>query len=1012
MRISLTARFLIWILPVTFAAVLTTAAATYHVARRQIIGDVRKELDALGKNAAEQIRACLDQRSNDLATVSASPLFKDHYMNLEYGLLQEAGAYLHEIERMLLQFARRTGVYPQLSYVDASGREICRIRDAKIGLAAKEALDPADLAALRRLRPGQRCVSGIRRVPWHGSPVVRYEAPLRDEAGAFRGALVFDYSLKHVYGLLRRLGRISLGRGYLADRRSPRAWEGLSGPDPGLLATSSPVPGTSWSVILTADRDERLGGLRLVKNVAFVLALFASVLTLLAIVIQVRSTLQPVQNLVAAVNAYAEGDLDRRVRISKPGEIASLADAFNSMADRLKERSEELQSRIRELTALQRMSDAVLRQLGRREIGRTCLEAAVTGLGFERGALYWVDEERGEIAGECVYGTEPVGFTDESIRRRRVPMDCDDVLAHVARSRSALSVPDASADPRCNPDFVFEAKTKSLCLAPIMGRDRVLGIIGADNPRSEGPVSPQQARSLALFCRAAGLALENAQLLDAVVRSEARYRTAIENSPDAVVGLDQNFLVTLWNRRAEALFGYQTAEACGRTLAAILDEAAYADFKRGIETEGVIRHADVAGRTRDGRRLDLTLSAAGREGLSGSAREWFVVMQDVTERKRLQSQLIQAEKLSAVGSLVAGVAHELNNPLTGVIGFAEFLHSMPGLPPEAMDDLRTLYSSAMRCRDIVQGLLVFARPGGSALWRVSLNDIVQATLALFEYRMVKTERIDLEADLAPALPEVAGDFQKIQQVLFNLISNACDALQGRMGRRVIRVMTRPTPEGGALIEVEDTGPGVPPSKRERIFEPFFTTKPPGKGTGLGLSISAEIVAVLKGSLRCGESPEGGARFTAVFPPCPPGVKAAESSPLQHLPPPATGTRALVIDDEPDIVKLMLRLLREDGIEAAAAAGFEDAARRIRAGQADLVVADVEMGPFKGTELVEAAKGVKTPPAFVFVTGDILNQTLTRELARLTLPILAKPFLRTDFLRVVRRALCRGKGSRV
>ncbi|MBI3553338.1 MAG: PAS domain S-box protein [Elusimicrobia bacterium] len=997
---SLSTRLLVWILPVSLTTTLAISLSTYLIARGVILWETQQGIAAVTQAAAAQVKAYFKQRDNDLATISQSPLFKDHYMNVEYGLDQEAEVYRREIERMLLDLERRSGAYPRLAYLDASGRKICIVKDGRIVVPDRPLEEKDYFVSLKKLKPGQRLVSPIIRVPWHNAPIVRYGTPIVDEAGRFRGALVFAVSLEPVYDSLGRLRLGVSGRSFLSARPLGRFYEGLSPSSRETLTSVVAIPGTPWSVVTVVDRRDFIANLAWVSTMTFFFALIASTLLVLIITRQVRTLLRPLQALVRASEAYAGGDLGVRVEVAGPGEVSALAESFNVMADRLKARTEDLMQRVRELTALHRMNDAVLRQLGRDAIGKASLEAAVQGLGFERGILYWVDEARGQVVGACVHGMEGVGLTDDEVRRRVISLESGHILAQITRAREPIYVEDAMNDPRCDREGVTRIGGKSFCGAPIVVRERVIAVICLSAPLAGKTIPTSQMRSLSLFCGAAGLALENAQLVDAIVASEARYRTAVENSPHAVVGLDQNFRITLWNRRAEALFGYQPTEAFGRTLSVIFGDKTYRLLKRQVETEGAIRQAEAAGSSRDGRKLDLNLSWTGQSAGPGGAREWFVVLQDETEKKRLQSQLIQAEKMTAVGSLIAGVAHELNNPLAAVTGFAELLKDLPA-KPEEKEDLRLLYESALRCRDIVQGLLLFVRQDKAVRQRLSLNYVVQSTLALFEYRLIKTEGIKLEVELDPGVPQIAGEFQKLQQVLVNLLSNACDALKGRIGPRVIRARTRSNAEGSS-VEIEDNGPGVPREKREVIFEPFHTSKPAGQGTGLGLSISKQIVSEFGGNLRYEDVAAGGARFVAGFPTCPADLPEPET--VMQLPPSMPGRRVLVVDDEPELVQLMLRLLAEDGLIASASTDCRTIMRRIEDDEFDLVITDIDLGPSKGTQLLQASRGLTRPPSFIFVTGDVLNRSLAKELAELDVPVLPKPFLRTEFLRLVRRVL--------
>jgi two-component system NtrC family sensor kinase len=475
--------------------------------------------------------------------------------------------------------------------------------------------------------------------------------------------------------------------------------------------------------------------------------------------------------------------------------------------------------------------------------------------------------------------------------------------------------------------------------------------------------------------------------------------TIVDNLPIAVVGLDQRFRITLWNRRAEALFGYQPSEAFGRDLSFLVGAADYERLKRRVDADGALRQEETRGYTRDGRALELSLSLTGQLG-AGGAREWSVVIQDETEKKRLQEKLIQAEKLSVAGSLIAGVAHELNNPLSAVTGFAELLETLP-LNSVEREDLRLLQQSALRCKDIVHGLLSFVRQGPSPRQRLGLNAVAQATLGLLEYRLVRTEGIALEIDLDPRAPLVAGDFSRLQQVAVNLLGNAADALRGRAGRRVIRVRTRVLSDGSEL-EVEDNGPGLAPVVRESLFQPFVTTKPRGAGSGLGLSISTQIAAEFGAVLRHEDGPEGGARFVVRFPACPAGLEEPEAA--ATLPPACRGASVLVLDDEPDLAQLMARIVSDDGLIATTTTSIEEARTALRAHAFDLVIADVDLGAAKGFDLRDSIEAGAPLPPFLFVTGDVLDQSLRRAAAARGAPLLSKPFLRKDFLRAVRRLL--------
>ncbi|MBI4423534.1 MAG: PAS domain S-box protein [Elusimicrobia bacterium] len=1006
---SLSFLLLAWMVPVTLAAVLGTAGAAYLVARQVIIRDADRELHSRAEGAARQVQAFFAQRVNDLETIAQSPLFPDHYRNLEYGLKEETEVYRRQIAELLLGYSRRSPVYARLAYLDEKGRPTATVGDDAIVGTGNPADTDRSFQTLRNVPRGGRYFERLARVDWYPAPIARYGAPIHDAAGRFRGAVMLDCSLEPVHRLLRDLHARSPVRSRLIDGVTGRPWDGGGeGPGANRLAASAVVEGTPWSILSSVDRRDLLQGLDLMASATLLLCLVACSLMALVVVGFVRYANQPILRLAEAVRAYARGDMDVRVEEGGPREVAQLSAAFNQMAEDLRRRTNELVQRLRELASLKRMSDAVLHQLGPDAIGRTCLEAAVTGLRFERGALYWVDESTREIAGECVYGLESLEFSQEAVRRRRVPLDGDDLLARVVRDGEALSVEDASLDPRCAGLRGPLPESRAFCLAPIRGRDRILGVIAVDRPSTIEPVPPPMVRSLSLFCSAAGLALENARLIDGIIASEDRLRAAVENSPDPIVGLDAELRITLWNPRAEAVFGWRAKEAFGESLGRILEAADFSEM-RGHALAGRPKvHAEAAGRSRDGRRLDLIVSWIELGMRDGQPRGWFICLQDVTERKRLEAHLKDAEKAATAGHLVASVSHELNNPLAIVVGYADFLSTLP-LPGQAAEDLRDLRMAALRCRDIVQGLLAFARRSPEKPLRFSLNSVAEAVMTFSEYRFKKADGIELEASLARDALEIGGDFSRLQQVAINLVDNARDAVRGCVGPRVIRLRTRRA-DGRCVLEIEDTGPGVPERDRQRIFEALYTTKEPGRGTGLGLWICAQVVAEHGGTIRCEQGAEGGARFVVALPPCPEGLPALQDR-RDYLPPPVPGRKVLVVDDDPEVLRLMLRLLDEDGLDTEVADDCDAAERLLRARRFDLVLADVELGARKGTEILRIATGLPNPPAVILVTGDVLNRPLMDELRRLDVPLISKPFLRMDFLRTVRRELAGTKLSR-
>lgn len=378
------------------------------------------------------------------------------------------------------------------------------------------------------------------------------------------------------------------------------------------------------------------------------------------------------------------------------------------------------------------------------------------------------------------------------------------------------------------------------------------------------------------------------------------------------------------------------------------------------------------------------------------------------ETARLQSQLIQAEKLSAVGSLISAVAHELNNPLAAISGYAQ-MALLEELPPRLRDDLSHLYANVLRSRKVVENLLFFVRQSRQERRKVDLNSAVRAALELLEYRLLKTEGVRVETDLAESGPEIAGDFQQIVQVLVNLIANACDAMEGVVrypaGKRLrIRTGAR---DGRGWIEIEDNGTGIDPALRDEIFRPFFTTKPEGRGTGLGLPICRQIVRAHGGEISVSGEAGRGSVFRVEMPLGNPAEFELidEAAPAREIPA-VPGKRVLVADDEKDIAEVVARLLREDGDEVFVAHHGAAALALLDQRRYDLVVTDIEMEHAKGTDLYAALveRGALPRTRVLFITGDILNPKVLDFLSRTESEYLVKPFDVRDLRQAMRRLL--------
>ena len=264
---------------------------------------------------------------------------------------------------------------------------------------------------------------------------------------------------------------------------------------------------------------------------------------------------------------------------------------------------------------------------------------------------------------------------------------------------------------------------------------------------------------------------------------------------------------------------------------------------------------------RDGTTFPVSVTRAAIRNDDGGLVGEVLGVRNLTDDRRLAEQLRQHEKLAALGSLVAGVAHELNNPLTGISAFAQLLLE-ESLNEEQSESVRLIKREADRAVSVIRDLLLFSRKTDAQLDQVDVNALVRLTIRLRTYTL-RAESIAVDFDLAPEAPLVIADEQRLQQVLLNLLVNAEYAMHGVAERRLTLRTRREREE--VVVEVADTGPGMDAETQRHIFEPFFTTKPPGVGTGLGLSVSYGIVQAHGGGITVDSSPGGGTTFRITLP---------------------------------------------------------------------------------------------------------------------------------------------------
>ena len=472
------------------------------------------------------------------------------------------------------------------------------------------------------------------------------------------------------------------------------------------------------------------------------------------------------------------------------------------------------------------------------------------------------------------------------------------------------------------------------------------------------------------------------------------------------------------NPHLKLIFGYASdapdAEVCPFDRVRFIDPQARVALLDRLTTDGSVNDYLLRLRRADGTPVWVELTARADAPGDDHTLRIEALVRDVSERKKLDDetrdiyhQLLQAEKMAALGQTVSGVAHELNNPLATILSWAERLSQRTTLEEPVRRGLETILSESERAARIVRNLLTFARKRQTTRAMVDVNQVVRETLALRAYEQRVTNVIVIDA-LAAGLPNVFADGHQVQQVLLNIVINAEQAMLSANGRGILVVRTwHDADQETVILEINDDGPGIPDDLQPKIFEPFFTTKEVGKGTGLGLSVAYAIVQEHSGRIRLESRPNVGTSFYVELP-----VTGAK---LPPVPAPRTnpgpveavaGASILIVEDEVKLASAVVDALRDAGYLVEHAMDGEEALTKVQAQAFDLVICDLKMPRVDGMAfyrmLSAAAPGLAK--RVIFVTGDVAGTDAEKFLEESGCRWLAKPFRLGDLLRAVRDGL--------
>ncbi len=662
------------------------------------------------------------------------------------------------------------------------------------------------------------------------------------------------------------------------------------------------------------------------------------------------------------------------------------------------------------------------------------------------------DLARSVDAAHAVIALDPARFVAGTVGTPGLPRA---VVDAVHRLGAPLDTPDGGVPVRDFPaSGEYSEVAEELSLAGLSMSVRLPlrgpgGVIGIAELFYDAPIELDdlERTRLRLHAEHAAMNVVNVRLFNLIERAKKEWESTFDAIRDGISIHDRSCRIRRANWGLGVMLGTTPSLLVGRTCNDAIfgreDACTSCPLKGGTaETFQATEHEDVI----DGKAVHVSIYPLILE--DGTLSGIVHIVRDISQRKReeqefrnmheelvnahgtlqesmqqlqeAQAQLVQSEKLAGVGQLISGVAHELNNPLTGIIGYSQLLGGQDVTQMDA-DKLqrfvRNMGKEALRCQKIVQNLLTFARKNEAEKSAMDLNEVVRRTVDLKAYEL-RVNDVTLELSLAPKLPLTMADAHQLQQVLLNLIHNAAQAMPADRQGGVIRLRTvvtqeappsaSATAEDWVVLEVEDDGPGLSDDVRERMFDPFFTTKEVGQGTGLGLAICYGIVREHGGSITAESGASGGALLRVSLPVIDPkSERVAEDSVVEtearSVP---DGIRVLVVDDEATICDMVRDILVLDGYEVETARNGRDGLAAVAESHYDCILADIKMPELDGPTLHARLKE-RDPDAArrtIFMTGDILGDGSREFLEGSGNRYLAKPFSIQDLREAVASTL--------
>jgi two-component system NtrC family sensor kinase len=612
---------------------------------------------------------------------------------------------------------------------------------------------------------------------------------------------------------------------------------------------------------------------------------------------------------------------------------------------------------------------------------------------------------------QCLVGSASTQTENLDIRTVKIPFSEDSTAVAALIEKRVIAVEDIPRDEQPSGKLMISLGWRAAIFAPLLTKEQAIGVLVCSDDSRARKFTDEEILRAETLAHQTSIALENARLFQRVSRSQREWETTFDAMQDCVSVHDTTGRVIRANVALARRLKTIPQKVIGRYCSEIYNPA-------GSSSNSCQHTLPLKSETLVVEELSLPVMGGV---FQVSVSPWYDkdkrlvgsihVAKDISNEKLLQQQLIQSEKLSAIGELISGIAHELNNPLTGVMGYSQLLQLRKDLDDRAKESLLKINNLALRCQKIVQNLLSFARKQKPERTLSDINDILEKTVELRSYEF-QVNNIEISRDLDRNLPRTIADAHQLQQVFLNVLTNAEQAMLEAHGKGHLTIRTHTDAQNTRIVvEIADDGPGIPETHLTRIFDPFFTTKEVGKGTGLGLSLSYGMIKEHGGDIYARSRLQSGATFYIELP----IIKRLQDEPsvVPELMPQALqfenlvrGKRILVVDDEKYILDFFVEVFHRFPMQVDTASNGRAAMQKILTAEYDLIVSDFKMPQMSGKELYSWIRENRPQLAnfIIFVTGDTVSLETRSFFEDNKNRYLAKPFKIEEVKEVIQQAL--------